>query len=125
MKQATSLLNLSLCAALLLALAAAAAAQTEADEKWLPPAMAEIGLTADQKAKLKPVVLEQRKQAKAVREDATLNDAARQEKLRPINREANQQFKAILTPEQWTKFVEARKARDQKNKATPAPAQKP
>jgi Spy/CpxP family protein refolding chaperone len=129
MKRATSFLNLSHCAALLLALVAAAAAQTaapaQADEKWLPPAMAEIGLTADQKAKLKPVVLEQRKQAKAVREDATLNDAARQEKLRSINREANQQFKAILTPEQWTKLVEARKANARKNKATPAPVQKP
>lgn len=129
MKRASSLLNFHCGAALLLALAGAGAAQTaataQADEKWLPPAMAEIGLTADQKAKLKPVVLEQRKQVKAVREDATLNDAARQEKLRPINQEANRQFKAILTPEQWAKFVEARKARAQKNKATPAPAQKP
>lgn len=127
MKRATSFLNLSHCAALLLALAAVAAAQTaapaQADEKWLPPAMAEIGLTADQKAKLKPVVLEQRKQARAVRQDATLNDAAKQEKLRPINREANRQFKAILTPEQWSKFVDARKARAEKNKSTPA--QKP
>jgi hypothetical protein len=60
-----------------------------------------------------------------VRQDATLNDAAKQEKLRPINREANRQFKAILTPEQWSKFVEARRANAQKNKATPAPAQKP
>ncbi len=125
MKQATSFLNLSLAAALLLALAAAAAAQTaapaQADEEWLPPAMAEIGLTADQKAKLKPIVLEQRKQAKAVSEDTTLDDAARQKKLRPINKEARRQFKAILTPEQWTKFKESAR----KNHGTPPPAQKP
>jgi Spy/CpxP family protein refolding chaperone len=129
MKRATSFLKIHCGVALLLALAAAAAAQTtapvQADERWLPPAMAEIGLTAYQKAKLKPIVLEQRKQAKAVRQDVTLDDAAKQAKLRPINREANQQFKAILTPEQWTKFVEARKARAQKKKATSAPVQKP
>lgn len=129
MKRATSLLNCSLCATLLLALAAVAAAQTvvpaQAAEKWLPPAMAGIGLTADQKAKLEPVVLEQRKQVKAVKADTALSETAKQEKLKAVNKEANQQFKAILTSEQWAKLVEARRANAQKNKATPAPVQKP
>lgn len=113
--------QLLFCMCLLLALSAFAVAQDD-EKKWLPPAMAEIGLTAEQKAKIKPVVLEQRKQAKAVREDATLDAAAKQEKLRPINKAATDQFKAILTPEQWTKFQEARKALNAKNQAAvPAP----
>jgi Spy/CpxP family protein refolding chaperone len=107
---------------LLFSLTALAVAQDD-EKKWLPPAMAEIGLTAEQKAKIKPVVLEQRKQQKAVREDATLDAAAKQEKMRPINKAANDQFKAILTPEQWTKFQEARKALNAKNQAA-APAEK-
>jgi hypothetical protein len=68
---------------------------------------------------LKPVVLEQCKKVKAVKEYASLNDAARAEKLRAVNREANQQMKAILTPEQWAKFVEARRVRAEKNKTAP------
>lgn len=123
MKQSPSFLNISLGAALLLTLTAVATAQTatpaQAGEKWLPPAMAGVELTADQKAKLKPVVLEQRKKVKAVKEDASLNDTARAEKLKAVNREANQQMKAILTPEQWAKFVEARRARAEKNKTAP------
>lgn len=117
-----ALTRFTICLTLLLSLAAFVAAQDD-DQKWLPPAMADIGLTAEQKAKLKPVVLEQRKQAKAVREDAALDAAAKQAKLRPINKTANDQFKAILTPEQWTKFAEARKALAEKNKAA-APANK-
>jgi hypothetical protein len=101
----------------LLSLTAFAVAQ---GEKWLPPAMADIGLTAEQKDKIKPVVLEMRKQSKALREDATLDAAAKQEKLKPINKTANDQFKAIMTPEQWTQFEAARKALNEKNKAAAA-----
>ena len=123
MKRLAVFTQLLLCASLLLALSVFAVAQDD-EKKWLPPAMADLGLTAEQKAKLKPVVLEQRKQAKAVREDAALDAAAKQEKLRPINRDANQQMKAILTPEQWTKFQDARKALAEKNKAATPPAEK-
>ncbi|MFN0111935.1 MAG: hypothetical protein ACKVZH_24000 [Blastocatellia bacterium] len=114
-------LSLLLCLGVLLT--GLAFAQDD-EKKWLPPAMAEIGLSAEQKAKIKPVVLEQRKQQKAVREDSTLDATAKQEKMKPINKAANDQFKAILTPEQWTKFVEARKANAEKQKAA-APAKKP
>lgn len=110
-----------ICASVLLALSTFTIAQD--DEKWLPPAMADLGLTAEQKTKLKPIVLEQRKQSKAIREDASLDAAAKQEKLRPLNKAANDQFKTILTPEQWTKFQEARKAMAEKNK-TGNPADK-
>ncbi len=122
MKRFAVFTQLICCASLLLALSAFAVAQDD-EKKWLPPAMADIGLTAEQKAKLKPVVLEQRKQQKAIREDATLDATAKQAKMRPINQEATQQFKAILTPEQWTKFNEARKALAEKNKAA-APVEK-
>jgi hypothetical protein len=117
-----ALTKFTLCLTLLLSLTMLTAAQ-DAEKKWLPPAMADIGLTAEQEARIKPVVLEQRKQAKAVREDAALDQAAKQEKLRPIYKAANDQFKAILTPEQWTKFQEARKAMAAKSQAA-APAEK-
>ncbi|MDX2031161.1 MAG: hypothetical protein SF339_10850 [Blastocatellia bacterium] len=116
-----SLAKLILCLSVLLSLAGFADGQD--NMKWLPPPMADLELTAEQLAKIKPVVLEQRKQSKAVREDATLDAAARQEKMRPINKTANDQFKAIMTPEQWTKFQAARKAIAEKNKAA-VPAEK-
>lgn len=87
--------------------------------------MADIGLTAEQKDKIKPVVLEMRKQSKAVREDATLDAAAKNEQMKPINKTANEQFKAIMTPEQWTKFEAARKALNEKNKAATPAEKKP
>jgi len=94
-----------------------------ADKKWLPPAMANIGLTAEQEAKIKPIALEANKQSKAVREDATLDNAAKQEKLLPIAKATLDQYKAILTPEQWKEFIQARRALMEKSKAA-APAAK-
>lgn len=95
-------------------------------KKWLPIAMADINLTAEQEGKLKPVVLESKKQIKAVREDATLDSAAKKEKLTTIAKATMDQTKAILTPEQWKKFLQARKALMEKNKAAAqaAPAKK-
>lgn len=105
MKRLAVFTQFLLCASLLLALSVFAQPFSQDDEKkWLPPTMADIGLTAEQKAKLKPVVLEHNKQTKAIREDASLDAATRQEKLRPINRKVTQQLKAILTPEHWTNF---------------------
>ena len=45
---------------------------------------APLGLTAVQLDKLNPVVLEQRKHSKAMREDATLDATAKQEKMKLI-----------------------------------------
>lgn len=97
-----------------------AKAQTD-QKKWLPPAMADIGLTAEQEAKIKPVTLEASKQLKAVRQDTTLESAAKKEKLREIGQATFKQFKAILTPEQWKSFLNARKAlMNEQKAATPA-----
>lgn len=86
-------------------------------KKLLPPAMADIGLTAEQEAKIKPVVVETKKQLNAVRQDATLDGAAKQEKLITIAKGAMDQYKAILTPAQWKKFMQARRALMEKRKA--------
>lgn len=91
-------------------------------KKWLPPAMADIGLTAEQEAKLKPVTLEARKQLKAVREDTKLDSAAKKEKQREIGQATNKQYKAILTPEQWKSFLKARQAEVKAPTATPTAA---
>jgi colicin import membrane protein len=95
-------------------------------KKWLPPAMADIDLTAEQEGKIKPVVVETKKQLKAVREDATLDSAAKKEKLITIAKGAMEQYKAILTPAQWKKFMQARRALMEKSKAAvpAAPAAK-
>lgn len=91
-------------------------------KKWLPPAMADIGLTAEQEAKIKPVTLEARKQLKAVREDTKLDSAAKKEKQREIGQATNKQYKAILTPEQWKSFLKARQAEVKAPTATPTAA---
>ncbi len=91
-------------------------------KKWLPPAMADIGLTAEQEAKIKPVTLEARKQLKAVREDTKLDSAAKKEKQREIGQATNKQYKAILTPEQWKSFLKARQAEVKAPTAAPTAA---
>jgi hypothetical protein len=91
-----------------------------AEKKWLPPAMVDIGLTAEQEGKIKPVVLENKKQLKAVRDDETLDSAAKKEKLIAIAKTTLDQYKAILTTEQWKNFIKARRALLEKNKPTNA-----
>jgi len=70
-----------------------------------------LGLTEDQKTKLKPIIKEEGQAIKAVRDDASLAKDAKWAKIEGIRKSYHEQIRALLTPEQATKFDEFREER--------------
>lgn len=63
-----------------------------------------LGLTADQRAAIKPIVQKARAEAKAVRQDTTLTSDARTARVQEIRRSTIEQIRHLLTPEQIQKL---------------------
>ncbi|MBW8780639.1 MAG: hypothetical protein JF599_01955 [Verrucomicrobia bacterium] len=63
-----------------------------------------LDLTEDQKAKIKPILQDEMKALKDLREDDTLDKDAKREKMMEIRKAHAAQIMAILTPEQQAKF---------------------
>ena len=68
----------------------------------------QLGLSADQKAKLEPILKSQREQMQALRQDQSLSDDDRRAKARAVREGFAPQINAILTPDQQKKFAEMR-----------------
>jgi protein CpxP len=84
--------------------------------EWLSK---ELNLTDDQKAKVKPILEAERKQMQEVREDTSLSQEQKHEKMKEIHETAHSQINDILTPDQQKKFAqitEQRKAHREGNK---------
>ena len=62
--------------------------------------LARLNLTADQRAKLQPIMQQQRQQAQAIRNDSSLTHQQKQEKIRSLRQGTMSQMQGILTPEQ-------------------------
>ena len=71
----------------------------------------ELQLTADQKTKLKTYFEGERKKMQALRDDTSLTREQKQEKQRAGREDLNKEMKSVLTPEQFTKWEKAQKAR--------------
>jgi hypothetical protein len=85
--------------------------QTRHQEMMTPEAMVEhlstqLNLTEDQKAKIKPMAEEVYKKMNDVRQDNSLSEQERREKIREIHENALGQVKTILTPDQQKKLDE-------------------
>ena len=79
----------------------------------------QLDVTADQKAKLDPLLEEDAKQIRALRDDASLSAEDRQKKRAEIRKATDAKIKPILTDEQWKKLEqlrEERKAQQDKKK---------
>jgi Spy/CpxP family protein refolding chaperone len=61
---------------------------------------AHINLTADQKEKVKPILMTEAEKLKALKEDTSLTRRKRFQKLRVIMDETSASLKPILTPDQ-------------------------
>jgi len=74
------------------------------DEKisWMSK---ELGLTADQQTKLKPILESQQQQIDAVWKDTSLTDEAKMAKKTEIKSSTNTQINALLTTEQQAKYA--------------------
>jgi cell division protein FtsB len=85
--------------------------QTTHQEMMTPEAMVEhlsteLSLTDDQKEKIKPMAEDVYKQMNEVRQDSSLSERERREKIRQIHENALGQVKTILNPEQQKKLDE-------------------
>ena len=83
--------------------AQAAGAKEEAAKK-LEALAKQLNLTADQKAKLLPVLADDAPKLKAVKDDTTLTGLQKLQKIRAIHAESDPKVKAILTPDQYQQW---------------------
>ena len=65
-----------------------------------------LTLTDEQKTKIKPILEDQTKQLKALRENAGEDRKGAAAQARKLTEEMNAKIKALLTPEQQTKFAQ-------------------
>ena len=83
-----------------------------------------LNLTADQQAKIKPIIEDEMKAMKALKDDTSLDMKAKHEKEMEIRKSNVDQILALLTPEQQEKFKDMIKAMHEKHgkgKDAPAP----
>lgn len=92
-------------------------------------AMAELGLTDEQRDKLRAAQKDQADKAKAIREDASLSREQKTAKVRELRDSFNASAKTILTADQyekWQKMQEARRNRPGRpNPGQPVPEPAP
>jgi Spy/CpxP family protein refolding chaperone len=70
-----------------------------------------LNLTEEQKAKLRPIIMEESQQMEALTNDTTLTQDQRMVKANQIRAQASPKIKAILTPEQIRKLTELQEER--------------
>jgi Spy/CpxP family protein refolding chaperone len=104
----------SVLAALTLSLALAAAPQGPRSQ--LQNMVDKLNLTADQRAKADPILDEDAKQVRALREDSALSAEDRSKKTAEIRRQSDLKLKPILTDEQWKKLEQLREERKAQGK---------
>lgn len=71
-----------------------------------------LNLTDDQKAKILPLIQAQNDQIKAVFNDDSLSKKDRRDKIHDIVADTRGKIRALLTPDQQTKFDEMRPGRE-------------
>lgn len=76
--------------------------------------MTELDLTAEQKAKLQPIITEANAAMKAIREDAALSQQEKRAKTRDLQQATRPKIEAELTPEQKIKLAEIMKPQGRK-----------
>lgn len=94
-----------------------------AESRWSPAEQLRqltkaLDLTADQQAKLKPILIEERKKTNAVRDDTTLDRRAMLDKIAQIRQDAHKQIRTVLDEKQKDKFDKMQQPRE--HRAEPA-----
>ncbi len=66
------------------------------------------GLTADEQQQIQAIQSDMREQGKAIREDDSLSDEDKRDKMMQLGKDALDKVRAVLTPAQQTQFDAAR-----------------
>lgn len=69
----------------------------------------QLDLTEDQKPKVEAIMKSTAEKSRALREDTSLSPEDKKAKVKAIREETTAQMKAVLTPEQFTKWQELTK----------------
>jgi uncharacterized protein YgiM (DUF1202 family) len=77
----------------------------------------QVGLSADQQDKAKPIIDKYVADLEAVKNDTTLDKAAKKAKVVQLKQQYNTDINGILTPDQQTKLTAAKEANKAKVKA--------
>lgn len=72
-----------------------------------------LGLSEEQKTKLRPIIADENQQMEAVRNDSSLSTEQKVAKANQIRETASPKIRAVLTPEQLQKLADLQKARQQ------------
>jgi Spy/CpxP family protein refolding chaperone len=80
-----------------------------------------LNLTEDQKARLRPIIMDENQKMEALRNDSTMTQDQKIEKAQQIRAEASPKIRAILTPEQLQKLAELQRERAQQEQNQAAP----
>jgi protein CpxP len=83
-------------------------------EQRLEAMTTQLTLTDEQKPKVKAVLDDSSKAMQEIRNDTSLDQQARRDKMQPIMDKQNTAMKAILTPEQYTKYQEMNQRKGKK-----------
>lgn len=76
-----------------------------------------LELSDAQKEQLKPIMEEQRRQLRAVRNDSTMSVQTKQKRMEAIRQQTAAKVRPILTPAQQTKYDEMRAQRQNRMNA--------
>ena len=90
--------------------------------QWLTD---QLGLNADQQAKIKAIFEASRSQVQAIKQDTSLSQEDKRAKLQAIHEANDTQIRALLTPDQQQKFDALKAERKQKHDQGGAPQQPP
>ncbi len=97
--------------------ASQAPADTEARarvEARLQKLATELNLTDDQKNQLKPILQDEVKQLKTVRDDSSMSADQKKAKIAEIRQNSRSQMRSVLTPEQQKKLDAMKEGAEQK-----------
>ena len=81
----------------------------------------DLGVTADQKQKLLAVIKDQGEQRMALRNDTSLTDDVRRDKMKELMASTKTKISGILTPEQFAKWQKMAVDRMNKLRGNAAP----
>lgn len=76
----------------------------------------QLNLTDDEKAKIKPMLVDEQKQMQALHSDTSMSQQDRRSKAISIHQSTDSQIRSALTPEQQTKFDQMREQQKEKAK---------
>lgn len=78
----------------------------------------ELNLTDEQKTKLKPILEDAGKQMRGVRDDTSLTQDQKRDKMKQLRESTDSQINGILTPEQQKKFEDLKAQEKAHHEAT-------